>query len=103
MRRLDTASADFDSSLAQLTAWDEGSDLAVNQTVAAIIAEIGKRGDAALLEYTARFDQLAVDSVAQLEISRERQLSALNRIEPGQREALEYAAQRVRSFHQYQL
>jgi histidinol dehydrogenase len=103
VRRLDTASADFDSSLAQLTAWEEESDLAVNQTVAAIIAEIGKRGDAALLEYTARFDQLAVDSVAQLEISRERQLSALNRIELGQREALEYAAQRVRSFHQHQL
>lgn len=103
MRRLNTASADFDSALAQLTAWEEEADLAVNQTVAAIIADIGKRGDTALLEYTARFDQLVVDSVAQLEISRERQLSALDRIEPGQREALEYAAQRVRSFHQHQL
>lgn len=103
MRRLDTASADFDSSLAQLTAWDAESDLAVNQTVAAIIADIGKRGDVALLEYTARFDQLAVDSVSQLEIPRDRQLAALKRIEPNQREALEYAARRVRSFHQHQL
>jgi histidinol dehydrogenase len=103
MRRLDTASADFDSALAQLTEWEEASDLAVNQTVSSIIAEIGKRGDAALLEYTAQFDHLTVESVAQLEISKQRQLSALDRIEPVQREALEYAAQRIRSFHQHQL
>lgn len=57
MRRLDTCSADFDSALARLTAWEEESDNAVNRTVAAIIADIGKRGDAALLEYTARFDR----------------------------------------------
>jgi len=103
MRRLDTTSADFDRSLAQLTAWEGESDSAVSETVAAIIADIGARGDAALLEYTARFDRLAVDSVAQLEVSRERQVAALNRIDPLQREALEYAAQRVRSFHQHQL
>ena len=103
MRRLDTAAADFDSALARLTAWEEASDLAVSQTVAAIIAEIARRGDAALLEYTAQFDKLDVDSVAQLEVSRDRQLNALNAIEPRQREALEYAAQRIRSFHQHQL
>ena len=103
MRRLDTAAADFDSALAQLTAWEEASDLAVSQTVAAIISEVARRGDAALLEYTAQFDKLDVDSVAQLEVSRERQLYALNAIEPRQREALEYAAQRIRSFHQHQL
>jgi histidinol dehydrogenase len=103
MRRLDTASADFDRSLAQLTTWEAGSDTAVSNTVAAIIADIGARGDDALLEYTARFDRLEADSVAQLEVSRERQLAALNRTDPVQREALEYAAQRVRSFHQHQL
>ena len=103
MRRLDTTSADFDRSLARLTAWEDGSDSAVSKTVAAIIADIGARGDAALLEYTARFDRLEVDSVAQLEVSREQQVAALNRIDSLQREALEYAAQRVRSFHQHQL
>lgn len=103
MRRLDTSSADFDSSLAQLTAREAGSDSVVSQTVAAIIADVGVRGDAALLEYTARFDQLEAKSVAQLEISRERQGAALSRIEPIQREALEYAAQRIRNFHQRQL
>lgn len=103
MRRLDTTSADFDTALAQLTAWAEESDQAVNQSVASIIADIGRRGDAALLEYTARFDLLVVDSAAQLEVSGERQDRALRRIEPAQREALEYAAQRIRSFHQHQL
>ncbi|MCB1706025.1 MAG: histidinol dehydrogenase [Halioglobus sp.] len=103
MRRLDTAAADFDSALEQLTAWEEGSDLAVSQAVADIIAEIARRGDAALLEYTAQFDRLDASSVAQLEVSRERQLRALDAIEPGQRQALEYAAQRIRSFHQHQL
>jgi histidinol dehydrogenase len=103
MRRLDTSSADFDSSLAQLTTWEGESDSAVSQTVAAIIADVGVRGDAALLEYTARFDQLEANSVAQLEISRERQGAALSSIEPIQREALEYAAQRIRNFHQRQL
>ena len=103
MRRLDTRSADFDSALTQLTSWEEESDLAVNQTVAAIVADIGQRGDEALLEYTERFDQLTAATVAELEISRARLQAALDRIEPKQREALEYAAQRVRSFHQHQL
>ncbi|CAA0110204.1 Histidinol dehydrogenase [Halioglobus japonicus] len=102
MRRLDTRSADFDTALAQLTTWEAESDIAVNQTVAAIIADIGRRGDEALLEYTERFDQLTVGSVAELEVPTERLLDALNRIEPDQRKALEYAAQRVRDFHQHQ-
>jgi histidinol dehydrogenase len=103
MRRLDTSSADFDSSLERLTSLEDGSDSSVSQTVAAIITDVGLRGDEALLEYTARFDQLEADSVASLEISRERQAAALDGIEKGHREALEYAAQRVRRFHQHQL
>jgi histidinol dehydrogenase len=103
MRRLDTASADFDSSLASLTVREEDTESVVSRTVAAIIADVGTRGDEALLEYTARFDRLSADTVAQLEVSRQRQVAALNRTDPVQREALEYAAQRVRSFHQHQL
>jgi histidinol dehydrogenase len=103
MRRLDTTSADFDRTLAQLTAREAGIDAAVSKTVAAIIADIGARGDEALLEYTARFDRLEVASAAQLEVSRERQVAALDRTDPIQREALEHAARRVRSFHQHQL
>lgn len=103
MRRLDTSSADFERSLAQLTTWEVGVDSVVSKTVAAIIADIGVRGDEALLEYTARFDRLEAASVAQLEVSREQQVAALNGIALTQREALEYAAQRIRNFHQHQL
>jgi len=103
MRRLDTTTADFDSALMRLTAWEGESESGVSEVVAAIIADIGARGDEALLEYTARFDRLSVDSVAQLEVSRERQVAALERIDPVQREALEFAAERVRSFHQHQV
>ncbi len=103
MRRLDTSCVDFDSSLAKLTSWEAGSDTSVSQTVAAIIADIGSRGDEALLEYTARFDQLEADTVSGLEVSAARQAAALDTIDPGYREALEYAARRVRSFHQHQV
>jgi histidinol dehydrogenase len=103
MRRLDTTAADFDSALALLTAWEADSESAVSEAVAAIIADVAARGDEALLEYTARFDRLVADSVAQLEVSREQQTAALERVDPAQREALQFAAQRVRSFHQHQL
>ncbi|MDG2046001.1 MAG: histidinol dehydrogenase [Halioglobus sp.] len=103
MRRLDTTRADFDTELAQLITFDIESDAVVSQTVAQIIADIAARGDAALLDYTARFDQLKVGSVEQLEISRERQITALGSIDAVQREALEYAAQRVHNFHHRQL
>jgi histidinol dehydrogenase len=103
VRRLDTTSADFDAELARLTTRIEEPDSAINRTVAAIIADIGQRGDAALLEYTARFDRVNVSCVADLEISSGQRLAALNRVAPAQREALEVAAQRVRSFHEHQL
>ena len=103
MRRLDTTHTDFDSALAQLTAVDTESDSVISQTVAQIIADVAARGDEALLEYTARFDQRKVASVGQLEISKERQITALNSVDSAQREALEYAAHRVQSFHQHQL
>jgi histidinol dehydrogenase len=103
MRRLDTSSTDFDSAFAALTSREEFSDSSVSQTVAAIISDIGTRGDAALLEYTARFDRLEVDSVAALEVSSERQVAARDGIDSEQREALEFAARRVRDFHQRQL
>ncbi len=103
MRRLDTTREDFDVALAGLTAREETSVDSVAAAVAAIIADIGARGDEALLEYTARFDQLQVDAVSQLEVPRARLQAALDGIDSRQREALEYAAARVREFHQRQL
>ena len=103
MRRLDTSGADFDSALAKLTTRAAVSDIAVNETVAAIIADVGLRGDEALLEYTARFDRLEVDSVSQLELAPARMAEALGNVEAVQRRALETAAWRVRRFHEHQL
>ncbi|RLA48857.1 MAG: histidinol dehydrogenase [Gammaproteobacteria bacterium] len=103
MQQLDTTQADFDQCLRQLTAWQEDLDPSISDTVAAIIAEVSRRGDAAVLEYTARFDQLQVAAVAELEIFRDRQVAALRNIDPVHRQALEHAANRVRSYHEHQL
>ena len=103
MQRLDTTQADFEARLAQLTAWQEDMDPSISELVAAIIADVSRRGDAAVLEYTARFDQLQVAAVAELEVSRDRQAAALGNIDPVHRQALEYAANRVRSYHEHQL
>ncbi|MBP6699845.1 MAG: histidinol dehydrogenase [Halioglobus sp.] len=103
MLRLDSRQADFDQRLQRLTAWQEGLDREVTATVAAIIEDVARRGDAAVLEYTARFDALAAGSMAELEISPQRLAAALEAIAPVQREALEFAADRIRSYHQQQL
>jgi histidinol dehydrogenase len=103
MRRLDTRDADFSERLRAVTAWQDELDQDVNRTVTAVLADIASRGDAALLEYTARFDKLEADSVAGLEVSPQRQADALESIAPEHREALEQAAARVRSYHEHQL
>ncbi|MEH6585655.1 MAG: histidinol dehydrogenase [Halioglobus sp.] len=103
MRRLDSRQPNFDRELDQLTAWEDELDLAVDDTVRQILADVSSRGDAALLEYTARFDQLDAASVADLEISQQRLQQALESITAEQRDALEQAAQRIREFHQHQL
>ena len=103
MQRLDTTDEDFDQRLAQLTAWQEDLGSSVAETVASIIADVSRRGDAAVLEYTARFDQVQVAAVAELEVSRDRQAAALGSIDQSHRQALEYAANRVRSYHEHQL
>ena len=102
MQRLDTGEANFARRLEQLTAWQESLDREVAETVTAIIADVRARGDAAVLELTARFDGLQANSVAELEVSQESLLAALERIDPAQRQALEYAAGRIRSFHEHQ-
>ncbi|WP_027950696.1 histidinol dehydrogenase [Haliea salexigens] len=102
MQRLDTRSADFVQRLEALTAWEEGLDASVEAAVAEIIAAVRQRGDAALLEYTARFDDRSLSSAAQLEVSPQRLQEALATIPAPQREALEQAAARVRSYHEHQ-
>jgi histidinol dehydrogenase len=75
----------------------------VGRTVADILADIARRGDTALLAYTARFDGLEVDSAAELELPRERWEAALDAIDTAHRGALEKAASRIRAYHEHQL
>ncbi len=102
IQRLDSTRADFPGQLASLTGGQDVLDGDVNAVVEAIVSDVAARGDAAVLEYTARFDGLQAATVAELEIPRERLRRALNTIDPVQRDALERAAERVRSYHQHQ-
>jgi histidinol dehydrogenase len=103
MRRLDTTDARFDASLAELTAWDEELDSEVNATVTAILADVARRGDEALLEYTRRFDRLEATRAAELEMPAARLTEALAAIDGRERDALEQAAARIRAYHEHQL
>jgi len=103
MQRLDTSESDFDSRLEQLTAWDEHLQREVSEAVASIVGDVARRGDPAVLEYTARFDGVRAGSVSELEVSQDRLVAALESIDPGHREALEYAAGRIRAYHEHQV
>ena len=100
--RLDVNQADFNHHLDGLLAWEGVSDKAVNDRVEEIIAAVRARGDAAVVEYTARFDGLDVASMADLTLDRARLELALERITAEQRQALEVAAERVRVYHEHQ-
>ena len=64
LRRLDSRAAGFDAELARLTRYEAAQDEAVESAVRAIIAGVRARGDAALIEYTRKFDRVAARSVA---------------------------------------
>jgi histidinol dehydrogenase len=102
LRRLDTTAPGFDAALAALIAFESAQDPAIDATVAQIIDDVRARGDAALLDYTRRFDQLDVPSVGALAIAPEDMRRAFDALPAAQRNALATAAARVRSFHERQ-
>jgi len=103
INRLDARAADFDAALARLLAYDASQDDAIETTVRDILEDVRTRGDAAVLDYTRRFDHVAADTVAALEIPRADLRAALNSLPADQRAALEAAADRVRRYHQHQV
>lgn len=103
LRQLDTTAADFDAEFARLRHWSEETDASIEQRVADILADVRRRGDAAVLEYTARFDRVQAASVADLELTRDELKAAFDAITPAQRSALQAAAERVRRYHERQL
>jgi histidinol dehydrogenase len=102
MRRLDTRDASFDERFAELVALDTAVDRAIDATVERIIDDVRQRGDAALLEYTNRFDRMQATALSELEIGTAEMQAALTQLPAEQRTALESAAQRIRVFHERQ-
>ncbi len=102
IRRLQSSSSDFSRELDKLLAWETSAHETVEQAVKQILEEVRRRGDAALVEYTNRFDQRQVASMAELVLERAQLDAALARIPVVQRDALEQAAHRIREYHQHQ-
>ena len=103
LRRFSSADADFDSKLKALLAFETAQDDSIDEIVANILKDVKKRGDAAVLEYTNRFDKTNAQSLLELEIPQAELVAALNGLPAAQREALQTAADRVRSYHEKQL
>ncbi len=103
IRRLDSTAPGFDAQLNELLAFDAAQDASVERAVTEILSDVRARGDAALLDFTRRFDRLEAASVAELEIPAPELHAALARLTRGARDALEAAARRVRFYHEKQL
>ncbi len=103
LRQLSTSAPGFEADFLRLQHWSAETDAAVESRVAEIIADVRARGDAALLELTARFDGVQASSMAALEVSAAELRAAFDAITPAQRSALQAAAERVRDYHQRQL
>lgn len=103
IHRLDTSAADFRSALRRLLAYDASQDESIERATAEILLRVQQEGDAALLEYTRRFDRVEAESVAALEIDRSEWLAALDKLPQDQRAALEAAAERIKRYHEHQV
>jgi len=103
LKRLASSAPDFAVRLAALLAFEAAQDPQIDSAVAAILADVKQRGDAALLDYTKRFDRVTAGSAAELEIGRAELQRALDGLPATQRAALETAATRVRAYHERQL
>ncbi len=101
--RLFTRQSDFDAKLNALLAFEEAADEKLEATVAAILADVKKRGDEAVLEYTRKFDRLSLPDAKAMELPREELRAAFEGLPDAQRIALEKAAQRVTAYHQKQV
>lgn len=103
IKKFSTLDAGFNDQLHALLAFETAQDDSIDTVVANILKEVKTRGDAAVLEYTNRFDKTGAMSMAALEISQQELAAALNGLPAAQREALEAAAARVKSYHEKQV
>ena len=103
IRKLSSRDANFREDLTKLLAFEETADDVLESTVAAILKDVRVRGDAAVLEYTAKFDRLPLASAQQMELPKNELQAAFVGLPTEQRVALEAAAQRVTEYHQKQI
>jgi histidinol dehydrogenase len=100
--RLDSRQPDFSKALHDRLAYEQGQDEAIAQTVKQILADVRLRGDAAVLDFTERFDRLKAQTMGDLELPPQALKAAFERLGHDQRSALAAAADRVRVFHEAQ-
>jgi histidinol dehydrogenase len=100
--RLSTTDADFEAQFQKRLHWSADADAAIESRVADILADVQKRGDAAVLEYTQRFDGLSAQSVQQLVLTQAELKAAFDGLPAAQKDALQAAAKRVRTYHEAQ-
>ena len=100
--RLSTVQADFEAQFQARLHWSADTDAAIEQRVADILADVRQRGDAAVIDYTQRFDGLQATSMLQLELTQAELKAAFDQLPAEQRNALEQAAARVRRYHEAQ-
>lgn len=102
IKTLDSTESDFWQKLEVLLAWDSASDTKISDIVKEILEQVKARGDDAVIEYSQRFDRVGAQTVSELEIPLSRAQAALKSIPDEQRQALQAAAARVRSYHEHQ-
>ena len=100
--RLSTASSTFDAEFKARLHCSAAADAAIEQSVADILADVQQRGDAAVLHYTQRFDGLNAKTVTELELTQAELKAAFEAIPLVQQQALQAAAERIRSYHEAQ-
>jgi histidinol dehydrogenase len=103
IRRLNAKDKNFDTQLEQLLAWESVADNRVEDTVAEILERVKAQGDAAVIEYTNRFDRRTLTSATEFCLPQSALIEALDRIPVAERRALQTAAERIRTYHQHQL
>ncbi|MFA5520765.1 MAG: histidinol dehydrogenase [Castellaniella sp.] len=100
--RLDSRDSDFDARLRGLLAYETAEDESIERATNEILRRVRNEGDAAVLDYTRRFDQVEAATMADLEIGTEECREALDGLEPALRDALQTAAGRIRRYHEHQ-
>ena len=102
IKRLATVDANFTAKMDALLAFEGAQDDGIERTVIGILADVKARGDAAVVEYTNKFDRLTASGMADLELNKAELQAALDGLPAEQRQALEAAAQRIRIYHERQ-